>query len=180
LLDIELPDGNGINYCSELNSSYPNIPIFILTSHSQLSDKVLGFSAGADDYITKPFEILELKARIESRLKKIQIRKETNLILKWKEIEIDKNKQIVKVFEKHDSYEVNLTALEFKLLCYLAEKPGFVFPRDKVLNDIWGTDVYIYPRSVDTHISKLRKKLGSVSEIIESVHGSGYKFIPTT
>ena len=179
LLDIELPDGSGVDFCTEVQASFPDLPIFFLTSHDDLSDKVLGFSAGADDYITKPFQPLELKARVESRLKKEATRKQSTELLKWVEIDIDKNCQEVKILNEGVYEKIDLTALEFKLLTYFAGQEGHVIPRDKVLDDIWGKDVHIYSRSVDTHVSKLRKKLGPVSHIIQSVHGAGYKFSPS-
>lgn len=179
LLDIELPDGNGLELCSKIQMKYPELPIFFLTSHSELSEKVMGFSAGADDYITKPFNPLELKARVEAKLKKLEIIKQTADILKWKEIEINKASQEVKILNDNKFDDIELTALEYKLLTYFANKIGNVIDRDTMLNDIWGADVHVYSRSVDTHVSKLRKKLGPVSHIIESVHGAGYKFSPT-
>lgn len=180
LLDIELPDGNGIEFCSEVQMSYPNLPIFMLTAHDNLSEKVLGFSAGADDYITKPFNPLELKARVDAKLKKQEIIKQTSTNLSWKELKINKSTQEVEVINESEKFDkVDLTALEFKLLTYFADQPEVVIDRDTMLNDIWGEDVHVYSRSVDTHVSKLRKKLGAASHVIESVHGVGYKFVPT-
>lgn len=176
ILDIELPDGNGIEFCSEVSSQNPKLPIFMLTSHTSLSEKVLGFSAGAEDYITKPFQTLEFKARVESKLKKMNTIEKLSSISKWNKIEIDKNKQKVKILENRNFIDIDLTHLEFRLLTYLSDRAENVIPREELLNEIWGQDVYVYPRSVDTHVSKLRKKLGSVSEYIKSVHGSGYKF----
>ncbi len=180
LLDLNLPDGNGIDLCSKIYASSPEIPIFILTGSSDLSHKVLGFSAGADDYITKPFQPLELKARIESKLKKIDSLNSQLSILKWDDIEIIQSTQEVKIKDIETKAEtlIDLTALEYKLLTYFANSPKSVFARDKILNDIWGENVYVYARSVDTHVSKLRKKLGANSYLIESVHGVGYKFSP--
>ena len=116
---------------------------------------------------------------MESRLKKEEARKHSIEILKWAEIEIDKNRQEVKVLNDGQLEKIDLTALEFKLLTYFADQAGHVIPRDKVLDDIWGEDVHVYSRSVDTHVSKLRKKLGPVSHIIQSIHGAGYKFSPS-
>jgi DNA-binding response OmpR family regulator len=180
LLDIELPDGNGLELCSKIQAENHQTPIFILTSHDELSEKVLGFSAGADDYITKPFNSLELKARIEAKLKKMAALKEVSDSFDWKELQINKTSQVVKILNGSTLEEIELTALEFKILTYFASKPGEVIDRDSMLNDIWGKDVHVYSRSVDTHVSKLRKKLGPVSHIIESIHGTGYKFTPTT
>lgn len=179
LLDIELPDGSGLDLCSKVQLESPEQPIFFLTSHDGLSEKVLGFSAGADDYITKPFNPLELRARVEAKLKKIEIQRKSVDLLKWAEIEINMASQEVKVFEEDAFHEIELTALEFKILTYFANRKGIVVSRDSMLNDIWGEDIHVYSRSVDTHVSKLRKKLGPVSQIIESVHGAGYKFSPT-
>lgn len=179
LLDVELPDGNGIDLCSKIQASNPNLPIFFLTAHADLSEKVLGFSAGADDYITKPFAPLELRARLESRLRKLDLTKQNSDRLKWKELEINKSRQEVSINENGQYHKIDLTALEFKILLYFAAKPGDVILRDQILNDIWGEDIHVYHRSVDTHVSKLRKKLGTVSNVIESVHGAGYKFCPS-
>jgi DNA-binding response OmpR family regulator len=178
LLDLELPDGNGISLCQELQTSHPELPIFLLTAHDQLSDKVLGFSAGADDYITKPFDSLELKARIEAKLKKIDILLKSTDQLEWKEISINKSSQTLKVLNNGNWEPIELTALEFKLLMYFAINEGKVLDRESILNEIWGEDVHVYSRSVDTHVSKLRKKLLGAAETIESVHGVGYKFNP--
>lgn len=179
LLDVELPDGNGVELCYKLQESNPLLPIFFLTSHDDLSEKVLGFSAGADDYITKPFNSLELRARVEGKLKKQALLLSKSDLLSWKEIEIDKNSQEVFIFdESGEKSLIELTSLEFKILIYLSNQPNAVISRDDVLDNIWGRDVHVYSRSVDTHVSKLRKKLGPVSSIIESVHGVGYKFKP--
>lgn len=179
ILDIELPDGNGIEFCSSIQATHPHTLVFFLSSHTNLSEKVLGFSAGADDYITKPFSPLELRARLESRLRKTKQQLVSAESFKWNEIEINKSSQVVGIVEKGELKKLDLTALEFKLLLYFAARPGVVIARDEILNDIWGEDIHVYQRSVDTHVSKLRKKLGGVSHILESIHGSGYKFNPT-
>jgi len=179
LLDIELPDGNGIEFCNTLQGSHALTPIFLLTSHLDLSEKVLGFSAGADDYITKPFSVLELRARVESSLKKSRIRFGLSDIYKWKEIQIYKSRQEVCILEDNEYKKIDLTSLEFKILLYFAVHAGEVIVRDDILNSVWGEDIHVYHRSVDTHVSKLRKKLGGCSNIVESIHGSGYKFNPT-
>ncbi|HXH75506.1 MAG TPA: response regulator transcription factor [Bacteriovoracaceae bacterium] len=179
LLDVDLPDGNGIEFCSSIQSTHSHCPIFFLTGHLGLSDKVMGFSAGADDYITKPFSPLELRARIEGRLRKNKQQVAQSDMYNWNELQICKSRQEVSIREQGVFKKVDLTALEFKILMYFATRPGEVINRDKILNDIWGEDIHVYSRSVDTHVSKLRKKLGAVSHIVESIHGSGYKFSPT-
>ena len=179
LLDLELPDGNGIELCQQLQVSHPELPIFLLTAHDQLSDKVLGFSAGADDYITKPFNSLELKARIEAKFKKLDILLKSSDNLEWKELTINKSSQTLKINNDGAWEPIELTALEFKLLMYFAVNESKVLNREDILDEIWGQDVHVYSRSVDTHVSKLRKKLLAASDVIESVHGVGYKFCPT-
>tara|TARA_B100001971_G_scaffold215192_1_gene259858 strand:+ start:112420 stop:113115 length:696 start_codon:yes stop_codon:yes gene_type:complete len=180
LIDIELPDGNGIEICNQILNKNPETSIFFLTAKDDLSEKVLGFSAGAEDYITKPFNGLELKARVEAKLKKLEILKQAKNEMKWKEIAINQATQEVSINMEGDNKDIDLTALEFKLLIYFAQRPYEVINRDTILNDIWGEDVHVYSRSVDTHVSKLRKKLAEASHLIESVHGAGYKFNPTT
>lgn len=180
LLDVDLPDGNGIEFCSSIQATHSHISIFFLTGHNNLSEKVMGFSAGAEDYITKPFSPLELKARLEARLRKNKQKTIQSDLLNWKELQIIKSRQEVSILENDSFKKVELTALEFKILMYFASRPGEVIIRDQILNDIWGEDIHVYARSVDTHVSKLRKKLGAVSKIVESIHGTGYKFNPTS
>lgn len=178
LLDVELPDGKGFDLCSAIQNANPHSPIIFLTAHNELSDKIMGFAVGADDYITKPFNPIELRARVEARLKKQDLYKHAADVLRWKSLKINKTRQEVHVFEGTQDIKVDLTALEFKLLSYLANRPHEVIHRDEILDQLWGTDVHVYARSVDTHISKLRKKLGLASNSIQSIHGTGYKFSP--
>lgn len=178
LLDVELPDGKGFDLCSTIQQANPRTPIIFLTAHSEISDKIMGFAVGADDYITKPFDPIELRARVEARLKKLNLFKHAADVLKWKSLKINKSRQEVHVFEGKQDVKVDLTSLEFKLLSYLANRPHEVIHRDEILDQLWGTDVHVYARSVDTHISKLRKKLGLASNSIQSIHGTGYKFSP--
>lgn len=180
ILDVDLPDGNGIDLCSSLQSTHSHVAIFFLTGHTNLSEKVMGFSAGADDYITKPFFPLELRARLEGRLRKNKQQEVSSDNLKWKELQISKSRQEVMILDNDNYQKIDLTSLEFKILMYFAARIGEVIIRDQILNDIWGQDIHVYHRSVDTHVSKLRKKLGSVAHVLESIHGAGYKFTPTS
>lgn len=179
LLETSLPDGDGIEFCSEIQSFHPLVPVIFLSSSSNLTDKVLSFSAGADDYITKPFHPLELRARLEAKIrKKIQLAQVAD-IYNWKELQIIKSRQQVITYHEGVEKKLILTHLEYRLLLYFSARAGEVISRDQILTDIWGEEVYVSHRSVDTHVSKLRRKLDNVSEIIQSIHGSGYKFIPT-
>jgi two-component system alkaline phosphatase synthesis response regulator PhoP len=178
LLDVMLPDGDGFRLCSLLQTDdqLKNSPVIFLTAKTSISDKVLGFSVGAEDFITKPFDPLELKARIESRLRKRDREKMEADILKIGDIEVNKSTQKVHISDNGQTTELDLTPIEFKLLLLLCQETNKVYSRDEVLNTVWGEQVHVFARSVDTHISKLRKKLGSKSGYIESVHGTGYRF----
>lgn len=178
LLDVELPDGNGVEFCSEIISTDPKASVFFLSAHGELPDKVIGFTAGAEDYITKPFQSLELKARVEAKLKKRSLLEEKESSYTWKELEVYPSRQEVFVKTGDDRTAIDLTSLEFKILGLMCEREGEVLSRDYLLNEIWGKDVHIYQRSVDTHVSKLRRKMGDAASVIESVHGVGYKFNP--
>jgi DNA-binding response OmpR family regulator len=151
--------------------------VIFLTAKNSVSDKVLGFSVGADDFISKPFDGLELKARVDSRLRKRDRERAESDILKLGDIEINKSTQKVQIFENGQATDIDLTPIEFKLLLFLCKEVNKVYSRDEILNSVWGESIHVYSRSVDTHISKLRKKLGSKSSYIESVHGSGYRFV---
>lgn len=118
ILDVELPDGNGIEFCAQLENKFPNLPVFFLTGHSSLSEKVTGFAAGAADYITKPISPLELRARIEARLKKSKLQSNAANIHRWKELEINRNNQEVMIMDNGKAGRADLTFLEFKLLAY--------------------------------------------------------------
>lgn len=179
IIDIGLPDGNGLHLCTDLQNRFSRIPIFILTGEHDLSQKVMGFSAGADDYITKPFEILELRARITAKLNKLDQVSEALETLHWKELTINCNRYEVTIFNDKTPLNADLTALEFKILLFFAHRTENVLTRDAILDGIWGEDTYVNHRTVDTHISKLRKKLLTASETIKSIHGKGYKFSPT-
>lgn len=178
LLDIMLPDGDGYQLCSILQTSsqFKNIPVIFLTGKTSVTDKVLGLSVGADDYITKPFEPLELKARVDARLRKKDRDKTESDIVKYGDVEINRNTQKVHIYDQGQSKNVDLTPIEFKLLLFLSKELNKVYGREEILSAIWGNDIHVYNRSVDTHISKLRKKLGPKANYIESVHGSGYRF----
>ncbi|NCN41531.1 response regulator transcription factor [bacterium] len=182
LLDVGLPDGSGFDFCQEISATQKgkNVPVLFLTAHDEISEKLMGFSAGGDDYITKPFSPLELKARVEARLRTIsKLKAADSDSLRWKELELLKSKQQVFLYYPSGQQVADLTSIEFKLMMLFAQRPEEVVLRDDILNEVWGEDVHVYSRSVDTHVSKLRKKLGDHSDLIQSVHGRGYRFVPT-
>lgn len=180
LLDVMLPDGDGFRLCSILqtNDRLSSCPVVFLTAKNSVPDKVLGFSVGADDFITKPFDPLELKARIDSKLRKREREIAMSDVIQIGDIEINRSSQTVTMTENGQSQNVELTPIEFKLLLMLSKEPNTVYTRDQILNHVWGESIHVYSRSVDTHISKLRKKLGTKADYVQSVHGAGYRMSP--
>lgn len=175
LLDMYLPDGNGVDFLSDLRNENIVTPVFLLTSEQDISEKVLSFSAGADDYITKPFNSLELMARVDARLKKDSMSAAKGDIVKWGNLELVKSKQLVKDKISKTAKDIELSSIEFKLFNLLAMSQGDIVSRDTILNEVWGDDVFVSPRSVDIYISKLRKKFSKYPNLIKSVHGVGYQ-----
>lgn len=176
LLDLMLPQISGLEVCKivKRESKISNIPIIMLTAKSSETDKVLGLELGADDYMTKPFSMVELIARIKAILKRYSPKQEaTKQLLKFPFLEINVEKHEVKVANKL----VELTAKEFELLRYLAENKGKAIGREKLLDAVWGIDVAIETRTVDVHIRRLREKLGNkAGKYILTLRGVGYKF----
>lgn len=175
LLDLNLPDGNGIELLNELRKNNWDTPIFLLTAEKDISEKVLGFNAGADDYITKPFDSLELMARVSARLKKGEIQSKMSDTLRWGQLELIKSKQIVRDKKDTNNRDIELSSIEFKLFNLLAMQQGDIVTRDTILNEVWGQDVFVSPRSVDIYVSKLRKKFSKYPNLIKSIHGVGYQ-----
>ena len=175
LLDLMLPDGSGLDLCKKIksNSSLESIPIIILTARDDEVDKVVGFELGADDYVTKPFSVRELILRIKAILKRGQPKKEV--------VEVERQFGDLKIdIESHEVYvddiQIDLTALEFKLLNQLVDTRGRVQSRDQLLEEVWGYSSEVTTRTVDTHIKRLRHKLGSMGKYVQTIRGVGYKF----
>ena len=176
LLDIMLPDEDGLSVLRHLRSDarFMNIPVIMATAKGAEFDKVKGLDSGADDYIVKPFGMLELVARIKAVMRRYRKNNEPlgqdSVIIG--NVEINSTKHIVKV----NGEEVVLTLKEFELLKKLALNPGIVFSREKLLNDIWGYDFYGETRTIDVHIRTLRQKLGIAGEMVETIRGVGYRW----
>ncbi len=179
VLDLMLPDGSGLDLCREIksNKTLSNVPIVILTAKDDEVDKVVGFELGADDYVTKPFSVRELILRIKAILKRGN--KETHETL---EIERQFGDLVIDV-DSHEVFvnkeQIILTALEFRLLKQLIERRGRVQSRDQLLSDVWGYSSDVTTRTVDTHIKRLREKLGSMGKYVQTIRGVGYKFSRT-
>jgi len=172
LLDIMLPGEDGIEILKKLKASpkLRNIPVIILTAKSAEYDKVLGLDSGADDYITKPFGIMEFLSRVKAVLRRSgNVSNPSELSVGRLTMYIDKHVVIA------DGKEVALTFKEFELLKYLMENTGIVLTRDKLLEEVWGYEYKGETRTLDVHIRTLRRKLGEAGSVIETVRGVGYK-----
>ena len=179
VLDLMLPDGSGLDLCREIkkNSLLSNIPIIILTAKDDEVDRVVGFELGADDYVTKPFSVRELILRVKAVLKRGEINKSelVEVERQFGDLSIDVDSHEVHV----NSELVVLTALEFKLLKQLVDRRGRVQSRDQLLSDVWGYSSEVTTRTVDTHIKRLREKLGPMGKYVQTIRGIGYKFSRT-
>lgn len=171
LLDIMLPEEDGLQILKKLRAEprTRKLPVLMLTAKSTEYDKVLGLDEGADDYITKPFGIMELMARIRTALRRVE--PEESVIYQVGELYVDPERHIVRDGER----DVTLTLKEFQMLCLLLRRRGSVFTRDQLLNTIWGYEFDGASRTVDVHIRTLRQKLGESGNCIETVRGIGYK-----
>lgn len=174
ILDLMLPHVQGLEICRIVRSNplMKNTGIIIVTAKTEESDRVIGLEMGADDYVTKPFSPRELIARVKAVLRRIKAEGEVKII-KIGDLVIDKDKYLVTVMGE----AVKLSATEFKLLLYLAERPNKIFSRDHLLDAIWGRDIYVDARTVDVHIRRLRMKIEKDPdnpEYIKTMRGVGY------
>lgn len=173
LLDLMLPGMNGFDICRKLRPEIPQLWIILLTARGQEVDRVSGFEAGADDYVVKPFSLRELVARV-----RVGLRRRTGAThqraYKFGDLEIDVAARKVSKAAR----QVSLTRKEFELLALLAQRRGEVIPREELYDLIWGSEVFVTQRVIDTHVASLRKKIGDGDNArahIQTVHGVGYK-----
>ncbi len=173
LLDLMLPGLTGIEICRYLKSNAKTaaIPVIMMTAKGEEIDRVVGFEVGAEDYIVKPFSLRELSLRIKAVLRRSAAPESAAKVIRVGAISIDTERHVVDV----DSCGVVLTSTEFKLLQSLAERLGRVQSRDRLLRDVWGMSHIGDTRTVDTHITRLRGKLGEAGELIKTIRGFGYK-----
>jgi two-component system alkaline phosphatase synthesis response regulator PhoP len=176
LLDVMLPRGSGFDVCRDLRGRGVKTPIIMLTARGQVVDKVLGLKIGADDYVTKPFELMELLARVEVQLRRTGNGAEGSTeTYHFGDVEVDFRRAEVRRGEK----TIQLSAKEFKLLRYLIEHRGAALSRDELLNEVWGYEAAVSTRTVDVHVAWLRQKLETNQrhpQFILTIHGLGYKF----
>jgi two-component system, OmpR family, alkaline phosphatase synthesis response regulator PhoP len=178
ILDVMLPKKNGYDVCRDLRQKGIETPVLMLTAKGETIDKVLGLKLGADDYLTKPFEVIELLARVEALLRRSPVRANGHggEAFRFGAVTIDFKRAEV----TRDDKPVDLSAMEFKLLQHLVENRGIVHSRDQLLDAVWGYDAMPSTRTVDVHIAWLRQKLENNPKhpsFIQTVHGMGYKFV---
>jgi len=174
LLDLMLPGLDGFEVCRELKRGHQtgNVAVVMLTARGEEMDRVVGLELGADDYVTKPFSPRELVLRIKAVLRRS--RHGTPPVAIWEREGLRIEKESHRVFV--DGQDTELTATEFKLLTELVHSEGKVLNRDQLLNSVWGYQFSGYSRTVDTHIRRLRKKLGPYADWVETIRGVGYRF----
>ena len=173
ILDWMLPEISGVEICKLIRSKpdIKNIPIIMLTAKSQEEDKIKGLSAGADDYVTKPFSVPELMARVKTNLRRAPLFEEKEKIITFEDISMDLVERKVK---RGDNY-LHLSPTEFRLLRMLMREPGKVFSREVLLKSVWGENIFVESRTVDVHIRRLRKNLNQYGpDYIRTVRANGY------
>ncbi|ATB32473.1 response regulator [Melittangium boletus] len=175
LLDVMLPDMSGVDVCRQLRTTPPtrDVLVVMLTAKGEETDRVRGFEVGADDYVTKPFSVRELVLRLKAILRRGGSSREESVALRLGPLLLDTSSHRFFV----DGKEVVLTALEFKLLEHLLSRMGRVQSRELLLEEVWGLSSHLETRTIDTHIMRLRDKLGSARAYLETVRGVGYRLV---
>ena len=175
ILDVMLPKMDGFEVCKRIkqNEKLAGIPVVMLTARGEEVDRIVGLELGADDYMVKPFSPRELILRIKGILRRKDSKIETSKdIIEVEGLKIDISRHKVKVKDK----DIILTAMEFKLLVTLVSRQGRVQTRDRLLNDVWDMNAEVTTRTIDTHIKRLRQKMGKTGKYIETIRGHGYRF----
>jgi len=177
ILDLMLPGTDGLEICRQIRQSeaFAALPILMLTARSEEADRVVGLELGADDYVTKPFSLRELIARIRALLRRRDSTAATRSAFQRGAVTVDPGSHRVTIGDR----AVELSALEFRLLHFMASNPGIVFSRDQLLDKVWGRDRNVTPRSVDVYIRRLREKIEPEPDspvYVQTVHGVGYRF----
>jgi DNA-binding response OmpR family regulator len=176
VLDLMLPRMSGMELCRKLRAEGLQVPILMLTARSEEADRVIGLDLGADDYVTKPFSVRELMARVRALLRRRNSPKDLPNDLRFGDVEVDFRRYVARRCGK----EVEMTRKEFAILRLLVSRTGEVVTRDELLNEVWGIESYPVTRTVDNHIAGLRAKLEENPArpiYIQTVHGVGYKFV---
>lgn len=169
ILDVMMPRMDGWEVCKEIRTT-SKVPIIMLTARGDEKDELKGFELGVDEYISKPFSPKILVARVEAILRRSQNKEEDN-ILEFAGIHLDKNAHMVII----DGENIDLSYKEFELLTYFMENKGIALSREKILNNVWNYDYFGDARTIDTHVKKLRSKMGEKGNLIKTIWGLGYK-----
>jgi len=174
LLDVMLPDLSGTELCSRIRADQrlASVPIIMLTAKSEEIDRVVGLEVGADDYVTKPFSPRELSLRVRAVLRRRTPSGERVRVVEHGPLRVDPESHRASVAGR----EIVLTAKEFQLLLALMTRPGRVLTRERLLDEVWGSDITVTSRTIDTHLKRLREKLGEAGSLVETVRGVGYRF----
>jgi DNA-binding response OmpR family regulator len=178
ILDIELPDGDGLRFLAECPENLKKqAAIFIISSKTALANKAMAFTYGADDFISKPFDPLEVKMRIDAKIRKMTEQQSSSENFTIADLMVNVAEQRLYLEEDGESTQINFTSLEFRIFVFLSKNRDKVISRDEIINHIWGGRVHITDRTVDAHIAHIRKKISSSKVKIETVFGSGYKLL---
>lgn len=179
LLDISLPDGDGLTFYADMQITEKtrDIPVIFITSHREVNKEIMGFSLGADDYILKPLEPARFKARIESRLKQLDAKKQQELVINKGNLRLSVPLQKASILKNGNESYIDLTPVEFKLLFHFLRHEDYILTREQLLNAVWGNSSEVLDRTIDMHISNLRRKIGESNFKIKAVHGTGYKMM---
>ena len=176
-MDVGLPDGSGFDICTFIRNhpEHASTPILFLSGHQNIESKLNAFLIGADDYIVKPFNLLELRARVQSRISKRSKAvgdQPTSVVISPFRFELEKHKLI----NLENGKQIELTTKELGILYFLARRKEVIFSREQILASVWGRDTNVTDRTVDTHVYSLRKKLGPLGDRIRTCPGAGYSF----
>ena len=175
VLDLMLPDMSGTEVCRQIRNRPRSsaIPVVMLTAKGEEIDRVIGFEVGADDYVTKPFSPRELLLRVEAILRRtLRANPSRPSLLQHGDLKVDLERHRC----RHGEQEITLTAKEFGLLVALMSRPGRVMTREQLLDEVWDSDVSVTQRTIDTHLKRLREKLGDQNSLIDTIRGVGYRF----
>ena len=170
ILDVMMPKMDGWEVCAEIRRN-SKVPIIMLTAKGEERDELQGFELGVDEYISKPFSPKILTARVDAIIRRVYS-KDAGEIIEIGGIEMDKSAHVVKI----DGQKIDLSFKEFELLEYFIDNKGIALSREKILNNVWNYDYFGDARTIDTHVKKLRKKMGEKGEYIKTIWGMGYKF----
>lgn len=180
ILDIELPDGDGLRLLAECPESLKsNSAIFIISGKTSLANKAMAFSYGADDFIQKPFDPLELRMRLEAKIRKLKDHDKRIANLKIEDLVINVAEQKLLIDVSGQNIPISFTSLEFRIFNFLAKNKETITSRDEIMNHIWGNRVHVIDRTVDAHIAHIRKKISRSRVKIETIFGCGYKLTTT-